>query len=99
MTSNKDLKLLHWYFEEIKRTDKTPKYEYSKTDERDLDNNGDFPGRGKRWLMPRELADRGLELLDCLTVGNPNVWKCPCHGNVRRAGGCGCAMAKKVVKP
>jgi len=75
MTSNKDLKALRHLFEEIKRTDKTPKYEYSKTDERDSDNNGDFPAKGKRWLMPCELADRGLELLEKEEAGGHYYFK------------------------
>jgi hypothetical protein len=64
--SGTDIKNLTHLFNEIKRTDQTPKYEYSRTDEKDADNNGDFPERGKRWLMPEEIAEKGLRLLETI---------------------------------
>ena len=63
-----DKKGMKYLLNGIIRVDKTPKYEYSKTDERDADNLGNFPNKGKRWLTPSELAGRALSILSKMCI-------------------------------
>jgi hypothetical protein len=53
------------FCENIKSNDKTPEYDYSKN-KRGMNREGDFPGQGKRWQTPWEMADARLEILKAL---------------------------------